>query len=135
MSVMLNPYLNFAGTAREAMSFYQSIFGGELKLMTFGQMPGAQPGYEDKIMHALLATPELTLMASDGSPGQAPKKGDDVTLSLSGDDAAKLSGWFQKLSAGGSVIVPLGPQAWGDTFGMVDDRFGMRWMVNITGTK
>ena len=134
--VNLNPYLNFSGDTRDAMEFYRQVFGGELEVMTFSDLPGtpAPPGYEDKVMHAALRADDVTLMASEGQPGSQVTVGDNVQLSLSGTDEKKLSTYFSDLSDGGRIRVPLGPQPWGDTFGMVTDRFGVHWMVNITKT-
>lgn len=84
-------------------------------------------------MHAMLETPSgFTLMASDTPPGMNVTRGDNISVSLSGDDAAALRGYWEKLSAGGSVSVPLEKQMWGDVFGMCTDRFGIPWMVNIS---
>jgi PhnB protein len=133
MASRLNPYVNFDGTAREAMEFYKEVFGGELAMNTFGEYGAAdQPG-ADKIMHAQLETPAgFTLMASDMPPGMPAQPGNTMTVSLSGDDADQLRGYWEKLADGGSVTMPLEKQMWGDEFGMVTDRFGTPWMVNIT---
>jgi PhnB protein len=130
----LSPYLNFNGDTREAMEFYQQVLGGELKLQTFGEVPGmpAPPGYEDKIMHARLEFDGGVIMASEGQPGADVKFGDNVSLTLGGSDESRLSRAFQRLSEGGKVQMPLEKQFWGDTFGMVTDRFGIHWMVNIS---
>lgn len=131
MASLLNPYLNFQSTAREAMEFYRSVFGGDLEVMTFGDM-GGEPA--DGVMHAHLSTPSgFTLMASDAPPGEQVAPGGAVHLSLSGDDTEELSAYFRKLAEGGAVVDDLKPQAWGDTFGMVVDRFGIGWLVNIAG--
>ncbi|MZD04300.1 VOC family protein [Streptomyces sp. SID5785] len=134
MATRLNPYVAFDGDARQAMEFYQQVFGGRLDLNTFGET-GA-PGTEevaDKIMHALLETPSgYTLMASDTPPGMEYRPGGNISLSLSGDDADELRGYWAKLSEGGVVAVPLEKQMWGDVFGMCTDRFGIAWMVDIT---
>ncbi|GAA1477320.1 VOC family protein [Nocardioides aestuarii] len=134
MASILNPYLNFDGNTREAMEFYQSVLGGQLDVMTFGQM-GGEPA--DGVMHAYLGTPAgFHLMASDGPPGQpAPTPGGAVSLSLSGDDHDELTGWFHALAEGGTVLQALEPQMWGDTFGMCVDRFGIQWLVNISGQR
>ncbi len=131
MASILNPYLNFDSRAREAMEFYQSVFGGQLDVMTFGQM-GGEPA--DGVMHAYLGTPSgFHLMASDGPPGQeAPAPGGAVSVSLSGDDETELSGWYHALAEGGTVLEELKTQMWGDTFGMCTDRFGITWLVNIS---
>jgi PhnB protein len=135
---ILNPYLNFDGNAREAIEFYKDVFGGELNVMTFGDMGAAEhegtpiPG--DGVMHAQLTTDQgFTLMASDNPPGitgQTP----NGHISLSGDEDDVLRGYFEKLSEGGTVDVPLETQMWGDTFGQVKDRFGVNWLVNIAGS-
>jgi PhnB protein len=129
----LNPYIGFAGNAREAMEFYRDVFGGELALNTYGEMGGAAPGDENKIMHAMLETPSgFALMGSDAPSGMPHSEGERISISLSGDDAADLRGWFEKLSAGGTVTMPLEKQMWGDEFGMCVDPYGIAWMVNIS---
>ena len=140
MTTRLNPYLNFPGTARQAMEHYQSVLGGDLRVSTFGEYGGAPEGLEaDNIMHAQLETPSgFTLMASDSSGtagqggGQATSEAGGISLSLSGEDADELRGYWERLSARGSVTMPLEKQMWGDEFGMLVDEFGMTWMVNIT---
>jgi PhnB protein len=132
MATRLNPYLSFGSNAREAMEFYQQVFGGELTLNTFGEFPGAGPEYADRIMHGQLETPSgYTLMASDTLPGGEHKPGTNITVSLSGDDADELHGYWEKLSEGGTVTVPMEKQMWGAEFGACLDRFGIPWMVNI----
>lgn len=130
MATLLNPYLHFDGTARDAITFYQSVFGGELSLNTFGEM-GMQGEQAAQVMHAQLEAPDLVLMASDTPPGETLTPGSTVTLSLSGDDDAKLRGWFETLADGGQVHVPLEKQMWGDVFGQLADKYGVTWMVNI----
>jgi PhnB protein len=128
----LNPYIGFANDAREAMEFYRDVFGGELAVSTFGEAGAAAPGDEDKVMHAMLETPSgFALMASDTPAGMTRPEGSNISISLSGDDE-QLRGYFEKLSAGGSVTMPLEKQMWGDEFGMCVDRFGVAWMVNIS---
>ena len=132
MAARLNPYLHFSGTAREAMEFYRSVLGGELDVMTFGDAGGGGDEYpDDGVMHAFLRTADgLELMASDGHDPDATGP-DRVSLSLSGDDAPALTRWFEALAEGGKVDVPLEQQVWGDTFGQVTDRYGVRWLVDI----
>ncbi len=131
MSNQLNPYLHFDGTAREAMTFYQSVFGGELELLTFGQQ-GMEGPDADKIMHSSLSSPALEVMGADSPPGTTLHRGDNVSLCLSGDGAEDLRGWFAALAEGGEVHVPLEKQMWGDEFGQAADKFGVVWMVNIS---
>lgn len=134
MASRLNPYLNFANTAREAMDFYKSVFGGELTRSTYGEggMPHS-PAEKDKIMHSQLETPGgFTLMAAD-VPADMGSPGGNGSLSLSGDNDAELRGYWEKLLAGGEVSQPLMTAPWGDSFGMLTDKFGVAWMVNISG--
>jgi len=132
MSSRLNPYISFAGNAREAMEFYQRVFDGSLTLNTFGEFgPPDAPG-ADKIMHGQLETDGgFTLMGADTPPGTEHEPGNNIAVSLSGDDAEQLRGYWAKLAEGGAVSVPLEPQMWGDEFGMCVDQFGIGWMVNI----
>jgi PhnB protein len=134
MVARLNPYISFGGgNAREAMEFYQSVFGGTLVLNTFGQYGGADAPIADLIMHGMLATDNgLTLMGADTPPGMKDVTvGNNITISLSGDDEA-LRGYFEKLAAHGSVTTPLEKQVWGDEYGSVTDQFGIDWLVNIS---
>jgi len=132
----LNPYISFADNAREAMEFYQSVLGGELAISTFGEFGSPDASIADKVMHAMLETRDgYTLMASDTPPGMTHNPGDNITISLSGDDADQLRGYWEKLSAGGTVSTPLAKQMWGDEFGQCKDRFGISWLVNIAGDK
>ena len=133
MASRLNPYIRFDGNAREAMEFYKNVFGGDLTLNTFGQYGTEEPALADKTMHAQLETERgFTLMASDAPPGMGHTAGDNIAVSLSGEDAAELRGYWTALSNEGEVTVPLEKQMWGDEFGMCTDRFGIPWMVNIT---
>ncbi|WP_144119216.1 VOC family protein [Catellatospora sichuanensis] len=135
MASRLNPYISFNGNAREAMEFYQGILGGNLTMSTFGEFGDKDAPYADQIMHAMLESDAgYTLMASDTPPGMAYHPGDNITVSLSGDDGDKLRGYWEKLTEGGTVGVPLEKQMWGDEFGALKDRFGINWMVNIAGS-
>ncbi|MEJ7834043.1 MAG: VOC family protein [Nocardioides sp.] len=132
MSNQLNAYLHFDGTALEALTFYHSVFGGELTLSTFGEQGMEGPDAE-KIMHGDLTAPAITIMAAEAPPGTTLHSGDNVTLCLNGDGADELRAWFAALSEDGEVHVPLEKQMWGDEFGQAADRFGIIWMVNIAG--
>jgi PhnB protein len=135
MQSVLNPYVAFRDNAREAMEFYQSVFGGKLDMNTFKEFQASEdPAEDDKIMHAQLqAENGITLMGADTPNSMEYDPGSNISLSLSGDDEAELRGYFEKLSAGGTVVEPLEKAPWGDTFGMVVDKFGTTWMVNISG--
>ncbi len=136
MGTKLNPYLGFRDTARQAMEFYQSIFGGELTLSTFADFHASEnPAEQDLIMHGMLVTDAgLTLMGADTPSSMKYTPGDNYSVSLSGDDEAELRRYWDGLSAGGNVTMPLSPAPWGDSFGMCADKFGVNWLVNIAGT-
>lgn len=135
MPTTLNPYLSFPGTARDAMEFYESVFGGTLSVMTFGDAGAEGVPDPTQVMHASLEAPNgLTLMASDLPPGMSHEPGSSIAVSLSGDAPDELRGYWEALSAGGTVTMPLERQMWGDDFGACTDRFGVPWMVNIAGT-
>lgn len=135
MSVQLNPYIGFRDTAKEAMAFYQSVFGGELTTSTFAEFGASDdPAEKDKIMHSQLQGDNgVVLMAADTPNSMEVPPQSSISVSLSGDDEPTLRGYWDKLSDGGSVTMPLEKAPWGDSFGMCVDRFGVPWMVNIAG--
>jgi PhnB protein len=136
MAVQLNPYLNFRNNAREAMEFYHSVFGGELTSNTFAEFNApVEDAEKDLVMHSqLVADNGLVLMAADTPSHMEYNPGSNFAVSLSGDDEATLRGYWDKLSDGGNVGMPLDKAPWGDTFGMCVDRFGISWLVNISPT-
>ncbi|GAA1734148.1 VOC family protein [Microbacterium paludicola] len=130
---VLNPYLTFRDTARQAMEFYQSVFGGELEIETFGDSElDHHPDDADLVLHAVLETPDgMVLMASD-TPSGVPYDGPGGhSVSISGDEEEDLSEWWEALSEGGSITLPLSEPDWGGLFGMCTDRFGVKWMISI----
>jgi PhnB protein len=134
MPTTLNPYLGFRDNAREAMNFYQSVFGGDLALSTFGEFQASEdPAEAEKIMHGMLTTTQgLVLMGADTPNGMEFSGGSSISISLSGDDESELRGYYEKLSGnGGTVTVPMEQAPWGDVFGMCTDRFGVAWLVNV----
>lgn len=136
MTTQLNPYLGFRGQAREAMTFYQSVFGGVLDVTTFSDMEGGMgvPEAErEQVMHAMLTVSDsVNLMGSD-VPSSMPGDFPHGQIALSGDDHETLQAWFAKLGEGGEIHVPLEKAPWGDWFGQLADRFGVTWMVNASG--
>jgi PhnB protein len=133
MASRLNPYLNFNGNARQALEFYASVLGGTLNLSTFADFGDKDAPIADKIMHGQLETEAgYTIMAADAPPGMESPGFHGFGVSLSGDDGDALRGYFEKLSDGGSVTMPMQKQAWGDEFGMVTDQFGVPWLVNVS---
>ncbi|PLC12881.1 hypothetical protein AUQ48_12390 [Kocuria flava] len=133
VAVQLNPYLTFRDTAEEAMTYYRSVFGGELTISRFAEYGASEdPAEAEKVMHASLTTEHgLVLMASDTPGAMDLTPGDNVSLSVGGDDEALLRGWWERLCDGGAVTMPLERPPWGGLFGMCTDRFGMHWMVSI----
>ncbi|WP_372736425.1 VOC family protein [Nocardioides sp.] len=134
---ILNPYLTFEGNTRDAMEFYQRVFGGELDISPFGDLGitefEGKPVPADGVMHAHLTTPGgFTLMAADNA-GMSADQTPNGHISLSGDEADLLRGYFNALAEGGRIDVPLEKAPWGDEFGQVKDKFGINWMVNIAG--
>ena len=135
MQTRLNPYISFDKEASEAIDFYQSIFGGKIEKTSFkdGGMPHELADAE-KIMHAMLtADNDMVLMASDAPSGMERDKGSSISISLSGDNQEELQGYYEKLSEGGEKTLPLEKAPWGDWFGMCTDKYGVSWMVNISG--
>ncbi|MFJ5956334.1 VOC family protein [Paenarthrobacter sp. NPDC092416] len=139
MTTRLNPYISFSDNARDAINFYESVFGGELTLSTFGDYHASEdPAEADKVMHSQLVTPNgLTLMAADTPNGMEYNPGNNISVSLSGEssDEAELRGYWDKLVDGGTVTMPLESAPWGDVFGMCVDKFGIAWLVNIAGSQ
>jgi PhnB protein len=132
MASRLNPYISFAGNARQALEFYQAVFGGNLRLSTFGEYGAQDSPDAEKIMHGMLETDQgFALMGADTPTGMEYSPGTNISISLSGDDADELRGYWEKLSSGGTVSVPLDKQVWGDEFGACTDQFGIPWLVNI----
>ncbi|HEY6680877.1 MAG TPA: VOC family protein [Actinomycetota bacterium] len=136
MGITLNPYLNFRGNAREAMEFYEGVFGGKLNVSTFADYHAASdPSENDLVMHADLEGPEgIRFMAADTPIKMEYRPGTNFSMSLSGDDEAELRGYSEKLAERGSVTMPLEKAPWGDIFGMYTDRFGISWLVNDAAT-
>lgn len=134
MHTNLNPYINFKNNTREAMQFYQAVFGGKLTQSTFKEFHASEnPAEDDLIMHAELdAENGMTILASDTPERMEYRTGTNFSLSLSGDNATELTTYFQKLSTGGTIVMPLTEAPWNDTFGMCTDKFGMSWLVNIS---
>jgi PhnB protein len=132
MASRLNPYLNFNGNARKAMEFYASVFGGTLNVSTFAEY-GRQGADADRIMHSMLETDAgYAIMGADVTSDMEYHAPAGFSMSLSGDDADALRGYFASLSAGGTVTMALDKQVWGDEFGMCVDQFGISWLVNIS---
>lgn len=131
-AMTVEPYIFFKGNCKQAMEFYQTVFGGELEIMTLDQapkdmprMPGSQPS---DVMHSSLRGP-IRLMASDSQ--KASQHAAKVELSLGGTDETLMRKIFDSLADGGEIRMPLEKQFWGDIFGSVTDKYGVDWMMNI----
>ena len=135
MTNKLNPYLTFIRKARSAMEFYSSVFGGEFTLQTLKEANAAKsPEQEELIMHAQLITPDgMTLMASDDPESEAESK--NVSIAVSGEDEKTLQTYWDRLVDGATIEAPFETAPWGDTFGMLTDKFGVRWMINAVKPK
>lgn len=127
------PYLNFNGNCREAFTWYHEIFGGQLDLLTMGDMPGGggqvPAEQKDLVMHAALTLGEHALMGSDDPNGTSTVQGMWVNYTVS--DVADARRVFEALSDGGEVTMSLQETFWSPGFGMCVDRFGVQWMVNV----
>ena len=133
MPMLLNPYFSFRDTAEEAMTFYRSVFGGELSVSRFSEYGASDdPAEQDKVMHSMLTTGTgMVLMAADTPNSMDLRVGDNVSVSVSGDDESVMRGWWEALGAGGTVTMPLEEAPWGGLFGMCTDRFGIHWMFSV----
>jgi PhnB protein len=135
VTTRLNPYISFRDNAREALEFYHGVFGGDLNMSTFAEFQMSEdPADAEKIMHGQLEAPNgMTLMAADTPSSMKTVDASNITISLSGADESELRGYWDKLTDGGNVTVPLEKAPWGDHYGQLTDRFGIAWMVNIAG--
>jgi PhnB protein len=135
MAVTLNPYINLKDNAREALEFYHSVFGGDLNVSTFADFQAAQdPAENDLVMHGQLEGAQgVVIMGADTPKHMEFRAPAGISISLSGDDDAALRGYWDKLADGGTVVQPLEVAPWGDAFGMLTDRYGITWLVNIAG--
>lgn len=139
MGINLNPYINWRGQAREAMEFYHSVLGGQLDVMTFAEMGGTATGVsEDEVhwvMHSALTVSETVVLMGADHPSHVPGQPQTQQVSISGDDETTLRAWWDGLCEGATVHQPLERAPWGDSFGMLSDRYGVDWLVNIAGER
>jgi PhnB protein len=132
MDQQVAPYINFQGHAREAMDFYQRVFGGQVDLYSAGEQGKprpAEPG--ERIMHARLSSDGVLIVGSDGHPSYPVTVGDHMAVVLVGSDRERLSRAFDRLAEGGKVKMPLTDQPWGGAAGWLTDRFGINWNVDV----
>ena len=135
MTTQLNPYLNIRGQAREAMTFYQSVLGVQIDVMTLADQGGmGVPDSEsDQLMHSSLSVSDSVQLMGADVPSHMEGDFPNGRIALSGDDVDTLRAWFAGLSEDGTVNVPLEKAPWGDWFGDLTDKYGVSWMVNISG--
>lgn len=133
---LIQPYLMFGGRCEEALEFYRSALGAQVDmLMRFSESPDPTPpgmlppGFENKVMHASFRIGDNILMASDGCEEGSQFKG--FSLSISVATEAEADRFFNALSDGGQVQMPLAKTFWSPRFGMLADRFGINWMINV----
>jgi PhnB protein len=135
LDMPLTPYLAFAGTAEDALEFYRDALGGELDIVRFGGTPAvefAPPGWENKVLHGMLTSPYGRVCIMDASPDRAGRPDDSNSLISIEMTQNNAGGVFSKLSAGGTVTMPLEKTFWSPLFGMLVDKFGTKWMINCT---
>lgn len=134
MTIKTTTHLNFRGDAREALAFYQSVFGGDLRVISYADAHAVtDPVEADQVIWGQVTAPDgFHIMAYDvpsataWDPGRIP-----FFVSVRGDDAEALSGYWKKLAEGSTVIQPLGPSSFSPLYGMVRDRFGVTWAVDL----
>lgn len=132
----INPYLNFPGNTEEAFNFYKSVFGGDFTaLQRFKDTPEAgkvADNEKNMIMHVALPVGNNVLMATDSleSMGQKLNPGNNFYLSVNADSREEADKIFNALSSGGKATMPMADQFWGAYFGMLTDKFGIKWMVS-----
>lgn len=129
----ITPYLNFAGDCREAMTFYQSVFGGELEMTAHKDTPSAEhvpPEMQNQIMHAALTIGDAVIFASD-APMTKANNFSGVYLSVHPTSVEEADRMFAALKEGGEVEMPLEETFWAKRFGMLYDRWGVKWMFNV----
>lgn len=136
MPTVLNPYISFRGNAREAMEYYRDALGGELEVATFKDFHASQdPSEDDLVMHAKLTTGSgLVLMGADRPERMPYSQGDNIAVSLGGEERAELQGYWDGLAERSTVLQPLAAAPWGDSFGMLVDPYGVTWLVNIAAS-
>ncbi|MDH3296305.1 MAG: VOC family protein [Acidimicrobiia bacterium] len=131
-----HPYLYFAGNCRQAFTRYHEIFGGELTIMDGSDAPpgAVAPDKTDLVMHASLNNGDELLMASDSYDDNfTPAQG--VAVHYSTSDLERARSIFEQLSEGGTVTMPGQEQFWTPFYGMVTDRFGIPWQVNVEASE
>ncbi|WEK04969.1 MAG: VOC family protein [Candidatus Devosia phytovorans] len=134
MTIKTTTHLNFRGEAQAALEFYQSVFGGQIALVTYAQLGAVeQPGQEQQIIWGQVESPEgFHIMAYDVRPSQDYAAGvNPVFVSVRGETADEIQGYWDRLADGAAVIQPIGPSGWSPLYGMLKDRFGVTWVIDV----
>jgi PhnB protein len=134
MTVQVTTHLNFNGEAREALAFYAEVFGGETTVVTYGELAGVtDPEKAHKIIWGQVTSKTgFRIMAYDVQPERSWHPGENTFyVSLRGSSQDEVTAYWQSLSAGANVLQPLGPSAWAPLYGMLKDRFGVTWIVDV----
>ncbi len=139
MKLTIEPYLFFGGRCEEALEFYENILEAKrVMLMRFDEMPDSPPegmiapGWGNKVMHSSVFIGDSVVMMSDGC-GTDKVKFDGFRLSIAPENEEKAKEIFEALSVGGTVEMPLGKTFWSPCYGMLTDKFGLGWMINVPG--
>lgn len=134
MTIKTTTHLNFRGQAREALAFYQSVFGGRQLLFTYADAHAVtDPAEADQVIWGEVASEDgFHVMAFDVPASRPWDKGTiPVFVSVRGDDADEVTGYWARLGEGATVIQPLGPVGFSPLYGMVRDRFGITWVLDV----
>lgn len=134
----INPYINFEGNCREAMNFYKECLDGELMMQTVEGSPAeahCPDAMKHQILHSSLVKDSLVIMASDMSSSEGIKKGNNIALSVNCSSESEIRTYFSNLSQGGTVIHDLKTEFWGAIFGVLTDKYGIRWMFNYNNAQ
>ena len=133
--MQLTPNLVFTGNAEEVLEHYRDALGGDIQIRRFAETPDSEtvsPQWRNKVIYGSLRSPAGLVNAMDAPPGRAGAPGDNFLIGIETDNEADVDKIFAKLSAGGTVIMPLAKTFWSPKFGMFADKFGIKWMVSLT---
>jgi PhnB protein len=132
----VNPYIAFKGNCRQAIEFYKSALDAQvLFTQTVGESPMSNMGPAENIMHCTIKVGDSTVMMCDDPRPDAPADGGNISLAIGLNDPQRAKQIFDNLANDGSVVMPLQKTYWAEAFGMVNDKFGVRWMVNCDAPK
>src|SRR5947209_12508446 len=132
----INPYIVFKGNCRDAIEFYKTALGAEVLFkQTFGESPMSSMGPAENIMHCSIRVGDsTTMMSDDPSPDGATGEG-KISLAIGLDDSGRANQLFKNLAQDGAIIMPIQKTYWAEAFGMVADKFGVKWMINCEAPK